>query len=409
MKYLDHLHCLGCGACHDPEVLMNLCPACQRPVQMALDIRRLEKDFPDTGWYQPGRRSMWRFGALLAGSRDPVTLGEGHTPQLDHDDHPLARQVGFHLRIKDEGHPHPGFGHNPTHSFKDRGMAMVATMARRFGLRQLVVPTQGNAGDSLAEYAIHAGLEAAVIMPADTPMPVLGKVAALARLHDNIHLDLVKGTIFEAGKKMKSDWLPAGFFNVATFQEPGWRIEGKKSLGLELAEPASPGDPWSLPDVILYPTGGGTGVLGMWKAFDELESLGLIDGRRPKMICVQAASTRPLVSAFEAGAEDTQPTPPGKTLATGLNVPGGVGHFRVLEIIRRSGGCALAVSEQDMAAALTRVWREKHWWIGPEGACCLAALEPLLDLGMIKRGQTVVAFNTGSSEKYLPNLRHLLG
>jgi len=194
---------------------------------------------------------------------------------------------------------------------------------------------------------------------------------------------------------------------VATFQEPGWRIEGKKSLGLELAEPAPGGTRWSLPDVVVYPTGGGTGVLGMWKAWDELQALGLIDARRPRMVCVQSAATKPLVCAFDSGATDTVAQPAGKTLACGLNVPAGVGHFRVLEIVRASGGAAVAVAEDEIAAAFARRWRESHDWTGPEGAACLAALPQLLDRGLITRGDRVVVVNTGSAEKYLPTLRPL--
>ncbi|MDQ3040149.1 MAG: pyridoxal-phosphate dependent enzyme, partial [Pseudomonadota bacterium] len=183
---------------------------------------------------------------------------------------------------------------------------------------------------------------------------------------------------------------------------------GKKTLGLELAEPSSGETRWSLPDVIVYPTGGGTGVLGMWKAFDELQALGLIDARRPRMICVQSNATAPLVRAFDAGADDTTAQIAGDTLAVGLNVPGGVGHFRVLQIIRASGGAAIGVDEADIGNELSRVWRDKHWWIAPEGAACIAALPQLVERGLVKRGERVVAVNTGSLEKYLPELRHLL-
>jgi len=221
-------------------------------------------------------------------------------------------------------------------------------------------------------------------------------------------LELAGPTIREAGALLKEKYLPQGYFSVATFQEPGWRIEGKKSLGLELAEPA-PGDTrWSLPDAVLYPTGGGTGVLGMWKAWDELQALGLIDARRPRMLCVQSTAMAPLVRAFDAGLEDTTAQPGPGTLAFGLNVPAGMGHFRVLQIIRASGGAAVAVSEADLATELTRVWRQTHWWISPEGAACLAALPQLLDRGLLKRGERVVVVNTGSAEKYLPAIRHLL-
>jgi threonine synthase len=245
-------------------------------------------------------------------------------------------------------------------------------------------------------------------MPDNTPMPILGRVAAVARQHPGITLDLVKGTIREAGALMREKYLPAGFFNVATFQEPGWRIEGKKTLGLELAEPLPGAQAWKLPDAIVYPTGGGTGVLGMWKAFAELEALGVIGAERPRMICVQSAATPPIVDAWRSGAADTTPSAGGPTICTGLNVPSGVGHFKVLEIIRASGGCALAIDDADTAEALRAVWRAKHWWICPEAAACIAALERLAEAGDIRPGERVVVVNTGSLEKYLPAIRYLL-
>jgi len=394
---------------------MNLDPVDNRPVEIVIDLKQLEHEQPELAWYRPERRDMWRFGALLPldiqnqeDRRHIVTLGEGHTPLREYEDHPLARKVGFRLQVKDEGKAEPGYGANPTQSFKDRGMAMAVSMAQRFGVGKLAVPTQGNAGDSLLEYALAAGLEAAVIMPVDTPMPIQGRAAALALRNSNITLELVEGTIREAGARMRERQLPQGYFNVATFQEPGWRIEGKKTLGLELAEPAAGETRWRIPDAIVYPTGGGTGVLGMWKAFAELQALGLIGSERPRMICVQAAATSPIVDAWVRGAADSAAVAPGKTLCVGLNVPGGVGHFKVLEIVRASGGCAISVSEAEVERALSAVWRDKRWWICPEGAACLAALEPLAEIGALRPRERVVVVNTGSLEKYLPDLRHLL-
>jgi threonine synthase len=416
MSYVRCLRGLASGVEYSPDVPMNLDPADGRPVEMVLDLERLEAEQPDARWYNPGRRDLWRFGGLMAlDVNDPrdaahiVALGEGATPLLDYRAHPFAAQAGLALQLKDEGKAHPGFGANPTQSFKDRGMAMVVAQARRLGLTRLAVPTQGNAGDSLTRYALAGGLSVVVAMPGDTPMPILGNVAAAAQQWpDRVKLELVGPTIREAGAYLKEHYLPQGYFSVATFQEPGWRIEGKKSLGLELAEPAPGETRWSLPDAVIYPTGGGTGVLGMWKAWDELEALGLIDSRRPRMLCVQSASTPPLVRAFDAGADDTTLVEAGDTLATGLNVPGGVGHFRVLQIIRASGGAAIAVDEADIATELSRVWQQTHWWISPEGAACVAALPQLLDRGLVRRGERVVAVNTGSAEKYLPALRALL-
>jgi threonine synthase len=286
---------------------------------------------------------------------------------------------------------------------------MVVAQARRLGLTRLAVPTQGNAGDSLTRYALAAGLAIVVAMPPDTPLPIKGSVAAAALEHpDRVTLELEGPTIREAGALLKRKYLPQGYFSVATFQEPGWRIEGKKTLGLELAEPAPGERGWSLPEAVIYPTGGGTGVLGMWKAWDELEALGLIGAARPRMYCVQSEATAPLVRAFEAGAADTQAAAAGATLATGLNVPGGVGHFRVLEIVRASGGVALAVAEREIAAEVARCWRETDDWLSPEGAAALAALPQLLERGLIRARERVVVVNTGSLEKYLPALRHLL-
>lgn len=416
MSYVRCLRGISSGVEYPADRPMNLDPADGRPVEMVLDLERLARDRPDAAWYDPRRPDMWRFGALLAldiGDPDDalhiVALGEGHTPLLDYADHPAARAAGLRLALKDEGRAHPGFGANPTHSFKDRGMAMVVAMARRFGLKRLAVPTQGNAGDSLVRYALAGGLEVVVAMPEDTPMPILGGVAAQAKLHpDRVRLELVRGTIREAAALLREQYWSNGWFNVATFQEPGWRIEGKKTLGLELAEPPPGSGRWSLPDAIVYPTGGGTGVLGMWKAFDELQALGLIGDARPRMICVQSEATAPLARAFASGAADTTAQEAGDTLAVGLNVPGGVGHFRVLQIVRASGGAAVAVSEADIAAELSRVWRDKRWWIAPEGAACLAALPQLVERGLVARSERVVAVNTGSLEKYLPKLRHLL-
>jgi threonine synthase len=416
MSFVRCLRGIGSGVEYDADVPMNLDPVDGRPVEMVLDLDRLARERPAAAWYDPRRSDMWRFGALMAldvrepsDARHIVALGEGHTPLLDYSDHEAARAGNVALWLKDEGQPHAGWGANPTRSFKDRGMAMVAAQARRLGLARLAVPTQGNAGDSLLRYALDGGLSVVVAMPDDTPMPILGNVAAAAhRFPDRVTLELAGPTIREAGALLKQKYVANGWFSVATFQEPGWRIEGKKSLGLELAEPPAGSTRWELPDAVIYPTGGGTGVLGMWKAWNELEALGLIDSRRPRMLCVQSEVTMPLVRAFDAGAVDTVALPAGSTLAAGLNVPGGVGHFRVLEIIRASGGAALAVSEAQIAQELVRDWRERRGWISPEGAACLAALPQLLDRGLVRDRETVVAVNTGSLEKYLPQLRHLL-
>ncbi len=416
---MSHVRCLrgmASGFEYPADVPMNLDPADGRPVEMVLDLDRLAREQPGAAWYRPARKDMWRFGGLMAlDANDPsdarhiVPLGEGGTPLLPYLHHPVAAKSGLVLSVKEEGRAWPGFGANPTQSFKDRGMAMVVAQARRLGLARLAVPTQGNAGDSLVRYALAAGLQVVVAMPADTPAPILGNVAAAAfQFPGRVTLELAGPTIREAGALLREKYLPQGYFSVATFQEPGWRIEGKKSLGLELAEPAAGSTRWTLPDVVVYPTGGGTGVLGMWKAWDELQALGLIGSQRPRMICVQSDAMPPLVRAFNAGLDDTSPRPGPGTITFGLNVPAGVGHFRVLQIVRASGGACVAVAEADIAGELSRVWRQTHWWISPEGAACLAALPQLLERGLLQSGERVVVVNTGSAEKYLPAIRDLM-
>jgi threonine synthase len=412
------LVCSACGACFPPDRPANLCPRDHRPLQVVIDLDRLRFERGDQGWWDPSRRSLWRFGGLLPlDADDPedlrwvTSLGEGCTPTLEYA-HPLARSAGFRLEVKDEGKPYEGFGANPTLSFKDRGMAMTVSMARALGLSRLAVPTQGNAGDALAEYAVAAGLEAVIVMSPDTDRPVMGRVAALSRLHPrHVQLELVEGTIIDCGRRVREHYLPRGFFSVATFQEPGWRTEGKKTLGLEMAEPAGERleeRRWQLPDVIVYPTGGGTGVVGMAKAFDELEALGLVGPERPRMICVQSEATAPLVRAFERGEADISPEPPGTTLATGLNVAQNVGHVNVLRIIRETAGAALSVSDEEIRRVIRHEWRARRFAWSPEGAATLAALPALLDRKLIRPGDRVVLVNTAAAEKYLPTIRVLL-
>jgi threonine synthase len=399
---------------------MNLCERDGRPVQVVMDLDRLRFERGRDGWWSPGRRDMWRFGGLLPLDVDDsddrghiISLGEGCTPCRAYP-HPLANQLGCRLEVKDEGKPYAGFGANPTLSFKDRGMAMSVSMARRLGLARLAVPTQGNAGDSLAAYAVAAELEAVVVLPPETDLPVLGRVAAYARLYpERVELDIVSGTIVDCGKRVREHHVPRGHFTIATFQEPGWRTEGKKTLGLELAEPGGARleeRRWQLPDVIVYPTGGGTGVVGMSKAFDELESLGLVGSERPRMVCVQSVATDPIVRAYESLAEDISPRPPGRTIATGLNVAQNIGHVNVLRIVRQTGGCAVSVSDEAIGSVIQQEWRQRGFAWSPEGAATLAALPELADRGLIRRGDRVVLVNTAAAEKYLPSIRsHLDG
>lgn len=418
MRYVSHLACPSCGATYPADRLMNLCTRDERPVQIVLDLERLRKEHGPDGWWDPSRGDLWRFGGLLPldvndpeDRRHVVALGEGNTPEIRYE-HPIAAKLGCRLVVKDEGKHHPSFGGNPTLSFKDRGMAMTVSMARALGAMRLAVPTQGNAGDALAAYADAAGLEAAIVMSPDTDRLILGNVAALAALRpERIRLELVPGTIVDCARRVREHYVPEGYFSVATFAEPGWRTDGKKTLGLEMAEPR--GDRladrrWELPDVIVYPTGGGTGVVGMAKAFDELEALGLVGPERPRMICVQSTATTPLVRAFEAGDADITPLPPGSTIATGLNVARNVGHIHVLRILRETGGCALAVDDAAIREVIRTEWRDRRFAWSPEGAATLAALPELADRGLIRPDDRVVLVNTASAEKYLPTIRDAL-
>ena len=416
MGYVSHLQCGTCGATYDAGAVMNLCPVDERPVQVVIDLARLQRERGSLGWWDPSRRDLWRFGGLLpldirdpADARHVTALGEGFTPSLPYP-HPLAKAGAFELSVKDEGKPYHGHGANPTLSFKDRGMAMTVAMARSLGLTRLAVPTQGNAGDSLACYAAAAGIEAVIVMSPDTDRPVMGNVAALAALHpDRIRLELVEGTIVDCTRRIREQYVLQGYFNVATFQEPGWRTEGKKTLGLEMAEPSRPGDAWRLPDVIVYPTGGGTGVVGMAKAFDELEELGLIGPDRPRMVCVQSDATAPVARAIAEGSTDIDPKPPGSTVATGLNVARNVGHIHVLRIIRETGGTAVTVTDSEIRATISAEWRNRRFAWSPEGAATLAAVPRLIESGMIRPGDRVTLVNTASAEKYLPTIRDCLG
>jgi threonine synthase len=418
MSYVSHLACSVCGVQFPADRVINLCPHDGRPLQIVMDLERLKVKQGADGWWTPNRRDLWRFGGLLPlDVNDPddrkhvVTRGEGCTPSITYT-HPLADSVGCRLEVKDEGRHYAGFGTNPTLSFKDRGMAMTVSMARMLGLTRLAVPTQGNAGDSLAEYAVAANIEAVIVLSPATDLPVLGRVAAFAQLYpSNVKIDLVAGTIIDCGKRVREHYVPLGYFNVATFQEPGWRTEGKKTLGLEIAEPSGDRQAtrrWQLPDVIVYPIGGGTGVVGMAKAFDELESLGLVGPERPRMVCVQSTASTPIVRAIESGSMDIEARPPASTIATGLNVAQNVGHINVLKIIRGTGGCAIAVSDEAICRALRDEWRQRRFAWSPEGAATLAALPELIDRKIIGPKDRVVLVNTASAEKYLPSIRPLL-
>ncbi|MCH8948073.1 MAG: threonine synthase [Acidobacteria bacterium] len=325
--FLTHLKCSRCSAVHSAGQLQNLC-SCGAPLLACYDLAGAARTFTRES-LRGRRRDLWRYQEVLPGSADAaVTLGEGGTPLL-----PLKRlgeRHGCpHLYLKDESF-------NPTGTFKARGMAAAVSQARALGARKLAVPTAGNAGGALAAYASRAGLEAYVLMPKDAPQANQLEVRA-----HGAHLILVDGLIGDCGRIAREGIEPMGWFDMSTLKEP-YRIEGKKTMGLELAQQLD----WTLPDAIFYPTGGGTGLIGMWKAFQELVRLGWISGVLPRMVAVQATGCAPIVLAFESGAPHAERWENAATLATGIRVPSAIGDFLILEALRASNGFALAVDDQ---------------------------------------------------------------
>jgi threonine synthase len=330
--------------------------------------------------------TMWRYREVmpLFAGEDPISLGEGWTPLLDAPR--LGRAVGLErLFIKDESP-------NPTNSFKARGLSAAVTRAARLGARILSIPTAGNAGNAMAAYAAKAGLEAKVFMPRDVKPPFVRECELYGA-----DVTLVDGLITDAGRMAAEQGKPLGWYDVSTLKEP-YRIEGKKTMGYEVAEQLG----WTLPDWILYPTGGGTGMVGMWKAFDELAALGWIDPqRRPHMVTVQAAGCAPIVRAFEEGAEKSRMWETAVTIADGLRVPKAIGDFLVLRAVRESGGAAVAVGDADMVTGMRDAGRLEGISAAPEGGAAVHALRVLVAAGRIKPHETVVVFNTGGALKYL--------
>jgi len=327
-------------------------------------------------------KSLWRYRALLPLPErvDPVSLGEGGTPLLR-----AARFGGdVDLWVKDESQ-------NPTQSFKARGMAVAVSMAKYLGATRLAVPSAGNAGGALAAYAARAGLEAHIFMPRDTP-----RANIIESREFGAHVTLIDGLITDCGAEIARRKTTEGWFDMSTLKEP-YRVEGKKTLGYELAEQFD----WQLPDVILYPTGGGTGLIGMWKAFDEMEELGWIGKKRPRMFSVQAAGCAPIVRAFENGDSTAAEFPDAHTCASGLRVPKAIGDFLILNILRQSNGGAVAVDDEEMIRVTREVGSSEGLFVAPEGAACFAALKSLCSASKIAPGERVVIFNTGSGIKYL--------
>ena len=382
--FLLRLACTSCGLQYDWARLQNLCPACQKPLFAEYDLKAAAENLNRSS-LTSRERSLWRYRELLPlpADADVISLGEGGTPLLH------AIRFGQQLKmpnlwIKDESQ-------NPTQSFKARGMSVAVSMAKHLGATKLAVPSAGNAGGALAAYAARAGLEAHIFMPRDTPRANIIECRELGA-----KVTLIDGLITDCGAEITQRKKAEGWFDMSTLKEP-YRVEGKKTLGYELAEQRD----WNLPEVILYPTGGGTGLIGMWKAFDEMEALGWIGKKRPRMFSVQASGCAPIVQAFGAGAAAAAEFPNAHTLASGLRVPKAIGDFIMLRILRESNGGVVAVDDAEMIRMTREVGASEGIFIAPEGGACFAGLKLLLESGQISPDELVVVFNTGSGIKYL--------
>jgi threonine synthase len=381
--FLKHLECSACGLRHDWSHLQNVCLSCQKPLLAIVDLaaasRTLTRETLATR-----EKSLWRYREVLPlpDNIEPVSLGEGGTPFLRASG--SCRSDDIDLWIKDESL-------NPTQSFKARGMSVAVSMAKYLGATKLAAPSAGNAGGALAAYAARAGLEAHIFMPRDTPRANIIECRELGA-----QVTLIDGLITNCGAEVVRRKAEEGWFDVSTLKEP-YRVEGKKTLGYELAEQCA----WQLPEVILYPTGGGTGLIGMWKAFDEMETLGWIGKKRPRMFAVQASGCAPIVRAFEAGEEIAAEFPDARTFAAGLRVPKAIGDFLILNILRESNGGAIAVDDEEMIRSAREVGSTQGIFVCPEGGACFAAFKLLRHAGKIASGERVVIFNTGSGIKYL--------
>jgi threonine synthase len=380
---VSHLECGFCGAVYgDPEVPWRTSPCCEKPLLARYELASLRGRFTPAALV--GREpSMWRYAEVLP-VRDAahrITLGEGFTPLLDAPR--LAEALGMErVWIKDEGQ-------NPTGSFKDRGLCMAVARARELGMEAIALPSAGNAGSAASAYGAAANLPVHVAVPKDTPRPILAEMRALGA-----ELELVDGLITDAGARIAEGARAHGWFDVSTLKEP-YRVEGKKTMGYELVEQLG-----RIPDVIIYPTGGGTGLVGMWKAFDEMEELGWIGAERPRMVSVQSTGCAPIVRAWEAGAESAEPWEDAWTVASGLRVPRAIGDFLILQAIRASGGAAVAVTDEALTAAVGLVGRTTGVFAAPEGGATAAAVPRLLEAELLHPDEEVVLFNTGSGLKY---------
>ena len=388
MGYLRHLECTACGAVYSADRLHTVCAACGKVLYPRYDLTRAKAEVERSAI--AGRApTMWRYRELLP-VNDPaniVTLGEGMTPLL-----PLpaaAKALGLReVLVKDEGL-------NPTGSFKARGLSAAVSKAKELGVRAAALPSAGNAASAAAAYCARAGMECYIVMPADAPHANQAECYAYGA-----HTYLINGLINDAGKVIRDGSQARGWFDMSTLKEP-YRVEGKKTLGYEIAEQLG----WTLPDVIVYPTGGGTGLVGMWKAFAEMEALGWIGPHRPRMVVVQAAGCAPMVRAHRAGQRHAEPWQDAETVAAGLRVPVAIGDYLILQAIRESRGEAYAVTDEAIVDDMRELARLDGLFACPEGAATYGALKAMVREGKVDPGDRVVLFNTGAALKYVDLLR----
>lgn len=383
MNFVTHLECSNCKLELESERLWNLCPSCKKPLLVRYDLDEIRKTVTRDD-IAHREQNLWRYEEVLPVRKDiyKYTLGEGCTPLI------YARNLGDRIKfsglfIKEEGM-------NPTTSFKARGLVMAVSRAKELGVRALSIPSAGNAAGAMSAYAALAGIPAFVFMPKDVPQPFIAECKALGAT-----VRLIDGLITDCGRIAANELVTHNRFDVSTLKEP-YRLEGKKTMGYEVAEQLG----WRLPDVIIYPTGGGTGLIGMWKAFDEMEKLGWIDSKRPRMVTVQSDGCAPMVRAFKKGEEFAEPWQNAKTVADGLRVPAAVGDFLILRTLRESNGTAVAVSDNEMIHAANLIGQTEGLFVSPEGGATLAAFQKLRMKNWIEEDETVILFNTGSGHKY---------
>ena len=382
-SFITHLECTACHREYSATRPANTCPACGKVLYARYDLSGARRTLTK-GSLSDRPHNLWRYAEIMpvCDERHRITLGEGMTPLLRLPR--LGASLGCdRLYLKDEGL-------NPTGTFKVRGLAAAVAKAKELGVMRLAMPSAGNAGAALAAYGARAGLEVTLFVPTDAPLVTKLEGSVLgARVY------LVRGLINDCGDIVRRLGPERGWFDLSTLKEP-YRVEGKKTLGLEMAEQLE----WSLPDAILYPTGGGTGIVGIWKAFAELEELGFIGLRRPKMIAVQADGCAPIVKAFHEGKRHAEFWPNADTVAGGIRVPAAIGDYLILDAIRQSGGTAVSVSDEEILAAVRDLARLEGIFAAPEGAATLAGLRRLLAEGFLRPSDRIVLLNTGAGIKY---------